>query len=110
MLVILFLVSLLLLLLLGGSFGDGKCINLYVSIVMYSISFLDKRRLPRNHYLLERILELIILSHKVLSPLLGNSMLDNHLLAHLLHISSDESRIPQLGRYTQILAAPHEGV
>lgn len=68
------------------------------------------RGLARNNDLLEGILQLIVLSHKVLSPLLCHDMLDNNLLAHLFHVSSDESRIPEFRCDTQVLAAAHESI
>lgn len=75
-----------------------------------TVLLLLSRSLARNDDLLEGILQLIILSHKVLSPLLCHDVLDNNLLAHLFHVSSNESRVPEFGGDTQVLAAAHESI
>jgi hypothetical protein len=71
---------------------------------------LSSRTLTRNDNLLEGVFQLVILSHKVLSPLLCHDMLDNHLLGHLFHVFSDESRIPEFRSNAQIFAAAHKGI
>lgn len=84
----------------------------YMAILFYlcTVSLLLSRSLARNNDLLEGILQLVILSHKVLSPLLCHDMLDNDLLTHLFHVPPDESRVPEFRCNTQILAAAHESV
>lgn len=77
---------------------------------LHTALLLSSRSLTRNDHLLKGILQLVILSHKVLSPLLCHDMLDNHLLGHLFHIFADESRVPEFRSNTQILAAAHKSI
>ena len=51
-----------------------------------------------------------ILPHTNLLLPLARDMLHPHLLAMLRLKFTYEDRIPQLARYTQVLAAPHQGV
>lgn len=46
----------------------------------------------------------------MLPPLFGDLVLDDHLLTHVGHEALDESRVPEFGGDTQILAAAHQGV
>jgi hypothetical protein len=65
-------------------------------------------RRPRNIF--ERILQLIVLAHEVLSPPLSRNML-HHQLAHVsLHESTNEPGIPKLGGNSQVFAAAHQRV
>jgi len=68
------------------------------------------RRRSRRSNILERVLQLVVLAHVVLSPPLGCDVLHHH-LAHVgLHEATDESGIPELGGNSQIFAAAHERV
>lgn len=46
----------------------------------------------------------------MLSSLLGDDVLDNHLLGHLLHVFPDEAGIPEFRGDAEVLAAAHKGV
>jgi hypothetical protein len=86
-------------------------VSLYTILqVLGPSTLLSSRSLTRNDNLLEGVLQLVILSHKVLSPLLCHDMLDNHLLGHLFHVLSDESRVPEFRSNAQILAAAHKSI
>lgn len=60
--------------------------------------------------LLERIPELVILTHPMLPSLLGDLVFYNHLFAHVSHEALDESWVPEFGCHAQVLAAAHQGV
>ena len=83
-----------------------------------NVSSLHKRttipRLRASHsttsHLLERISDLVVLPHMMLPPLLRRHVLDQHLLPVLPHEPLDISRVPQLARDAQVLAAAHERV
>ena len=60
--------------------------------------------------ILERVLQLVVLAHVVLSPPLGCDVLHHHLAHVSLHEATDESGIPELGGNSQIFAAAHERV
>lgn len=59
---------------------------------------------------LEGIRGVIALAHPSLPLLLGDDVLDPDLLRPLLLEVADVSRVPQLGRDAQVLAAAHQGV
>ena len=75
-----------------------------------AILSLRLRSLSIRWYLLERVLKHIILSHPVLPSLLRHDVLNNHLFSFVVQEAPDESRIPQLARYAEIFAAPHERI
>ena len=80
------------------------------SLSCSSSSSLARRSSSRRSNILERILQLVVLAHVVLSPPLGCDVLHHH-LAHVgLHEATDEPRIPELGGDSQVFAAAHEGV
>jgi hypothetical protein len=86
-------------------------VSLYIILQVLGLStLLSSRSLTRDNNLLEGILQLVVLSHKVLSPLLRHDMLDNHLLGHLFHVLSNESRVPEFRSNAQILAAAHKSI
>ena len=60
--------------------------------------------------ILERVLQLVVLAHVVLSPPLGCDVLHHHLAHMSLHESADEPGIPELGGDSQVFAAAHERV
>jgi hypothetical protein len=59
---------------------------------------------------LERVLQLVVLAHVVLSPPLGCDVLHHHLAHVSLHEPTDEPGIPELGGDSQVFAAAHERV
>jgi len=77
---------------------------------LHMVLLLSSRGLARNNDLLEGILQLVVLSHKVLSSLLCHDMLDDQLPGHLFHVFANESRIPEFRSNTQILAAAHQSI
>lgn len=60
--------------------------------------------------LLKGPLELVILSHPMLSSLLADCMLDHQFFAHFLQELADESGIPELTGNTQVFAASHQRI
>ena len=60
--------------------------------------------------ILERVLQLVVLAHVVLSPPLGCDVLHHHLAHVSLHESTDEPGIPKLRGNAKVLAAAHERV
>ena len=83
-----------------------------ICIPCFSSTFPDRLSLPRTKLrnLLERIFDLIVLSHPVLSSLLRDDMLHHRLLGHLLQKLPDKPRIPKLASHAQVLAAPHQRI
>lgn len=67
-------------------------------------------RSDRSGDLLERPLELVILSHPMLSPLLADHVFDHHLLGHFLEEAANEARVPQFTGDAQVFAAAHQSI
>lgn len=69
-----------------------------------------RRRTPSCRYLLERILQLIVLAHVMLPPPLSRNML-NHQLTHMTaHETANKPGVPEFRSDPQVLAAAHESV
>ena len=60
--------------------------------------------------LLEGVPDLIVLAEPDLLLLLGDDVLDPHLLGVRAHELADEARVPELRGDAQVLAAAHQGV
>ena len=91
------------------------CMRFYYIIVHLVLAFSyscspARRSSSWRSNVFERVLQLVVLAHVVLSPPLGGDVLHHH-LAHVgLHEATDEPRVPELGGDPQVLAAAHEGV
>lgn len=64
----------------------------------------------RRSNVLERVFQLVVLAHVVLSPPLGSDVLHHHLAHVSFHEAANESGIPELGGDSQVFAAAHERV
>lgn len=88
--------------------GDAVSSLLYLALPLHLTALLPSSRRRRD--VLVRVLELVVFPHVMLSPPLRRDVLDHHLAHVSLHEPADESRVPEFGRDSQVLAAAHESV
>lgn len=93
--------------------GPRQCIfasHLHTKLILGTIPLPRRSSLRRGRIKLKRVLDLIILPHPNLPPLLRLLMLNPHLLGVRRDEVPDEARIPEFAGHPEVFAAAHEGV